>query len=750
MHPTFLLTLLLGLAVDPPRPIEVATPKRSAPISYAKDIADVVDAKCAGCHGSALAENKLNLETVAGMLKGGKRGPAVVPGKADESLLFKMAAHRVEPAMPPRDKKEFPPLTPAELGLLKLWIDAGATDDSDASPAPARPVEIGRLPEGVHPINALDLTPDGRRVASGRADVVEVSDVDSGLPIIRLGGHRDLIQSVRYSPDAKRLAAGSFQVVTLWNAPTATLEHTYAGSHEPIKALVVTRDGKTLIGGGAENAVRFWNLADGKALKTVAVPVGTEALALSPDESLLAAAGADRVVRILKVSGGETHVLAGHTAAIRSVAFLDGGKAVVASGLDGTARVWTLPAEPGKKAVPRVIEVGSRKPVRAMLVLPDGKTLLTAGDDATVRLVAVAEGKETRSFPVAGGPARALALSPDGKAVLVGSEDGSARLYELDSGKLATTFGPHRGPVRAVGFTPKGDRILTGGADGATKVWDLAGRGIVAFSSPPVKAGEPSPPVEASLPTGDGRVAVSAEKAVRTWTFEGAWSDARTFGPHAFRVLAIDFSPDGTLMATGGGEPSRSGEVKVWEVTSGKLVRSLDNLHSDTVFGLRFSPDGKKLASASADKFLKVVNVADGKELKSFEGHTHHVLGVDWSGDGKRLVTGGADGAVKVWDFESGEAVRALNGAGKAVTSIRWVPGKPMVIGGSGDGSVRAWNPDNGSVARTFSAGEDYVFAVAASADGGRVAEGGSEGVLRLWNGVNGQPLRPTPAPPKR
>ena len=83
----------------------MAVPTRKEPVSYAKEVADILDAKCVGCHSGALAENKLNLEDVAGMLKGGKRGPAIVPGKADESLLFKMAAHRVEPVMPPKDKK---------------------------------------------------------------------------------------------------------------------------------------------------------------------------------------------------------------------------------------------------------------------------------------------------------------------------------------------------------------------------------------------------------------------------------------------------------------------------------------------------------------------------------------------------------------------------------------------------------------------------------------------------------------------
>src|SRR5262245_24560946 len=81
--------VVLGFATaarGAPEPIPVATPAgRKEPVSFAKEVADILAARCVGCHSAALAENKLNLEEVAGMLKGGKRGPAVVPGKAEES-----------------------------------------------------------------------------------------------------------------------------------------------------------------------------------------------------------------------------------------------------------------------------------------------------------------------------------------------------------------------------------------------------------------------------------------------------------------------------------------------------------------------------------------------------------------------------------------------------------------------------------------------------------------------------------------
>ena len=185
------------------------------------------------------------------------------------------------------------------------------------------------------------------------------------------------------------------------------------------------------------------------------------------------------------------------------------------------------------------------------------------------------------------------------------------------------------------------------------------------------------------------------------------------------------------------------------------LVRSLDALHSDTVFGVRFSPDGSKLASAAADKFLKVTRIADGKELRSFEGHTHHVLAVDWKSDGKQLVSGGGDNVIKVWDFEAGEQLKTLPPAGKQVTAVRWVAGKPSVAGASGDKQVRLWNPDsgrNGEVSRSFTGPSDYVFGVAVSGDGNRIAAGGADGVLFVWNAQNGQVLRkiePRPAAPR-
>lgn len=759
-HALGLAALLLIAADAPPTPIPVSVPTRKEPVSYAKEVADVLEAKCTGCHSSALAEGKLNLEEVSGMLKGGKRGASVVPGKADESPLFQMASHRVNPVMPPDKKKDAKPLTSEELGLIKLWIDAGAKDDSAENPEEVKPIELGELPPGVQPVVAVDLTADGARIASGRANVVQVHDADSGLLIASLGGHKDIIQSIRFSPDGKRLAAGSYQVVTLWNLPSGSLAQTFAGHSEPVKALVATPDGKSVVSAGTDKTVRVWNLADGKPVRQWNAPAPVLALALSADGRTLAVGGADGVVHLQDPADGKAKAdLTGHTGPIHDLAFLPDGHRLVSASADGSGRVWAVPSEEDIKKVnaPDVLKVadatvlaGHKGAVRSLAVSPDGQTIATGGEDATVRVWQAADGKAVRTIEGHGGPVLSLAISPKGDLLLAGSADKSARLFELASGTLRATLSGLDSPIRSVAFSPKGDRVATAGENGGLKVWETAsGQGVIAFGHlAPNNA--PAQAIEKIAFAGDGvLVSASADKTLKSWAFEGSWSEMKPLGPHVFRVLAIDFSPDGKLVATGGGEPSRSGEVKIWEVATGNLVRSIDALHSDTVFGLRFSPDGTKLASCAADKFLKVTNVADGKELRSYEGHTNHVLSVDWKSDGKQLITGGADNVLKVWDFDTGEQLRTLQPAGKQLTAVRWVPGKPEVAGASGDNVVRLWNPDSGAIARTFTGPSDYVFGVGITKDGKRVTAGGADGLLFLWNGENASLIRKigTPAP---
>jgi WD40 repeat protein len=740
------------------KPIPVKLPARTQRVSYAKEIAEILEDRCTGCHGPALAENKLSLEDVPAMLRGGKRGPALVPGKADSSLLFRMAAHQVEPAMPPKDKPGNAPLTPEELGLLKLWIDAGARDDSAAEPDAAkarhaRPVVLGELPPGVEPINAVDLTAGGARVAAGRGNTVRVHDIDSGLEIVKLGGHKDLIESLRFSPDGRLLAAGSYQIVTLWTVPSGGPLKTLSGHAGPVQALAVTADGALAFSGGEDRTLRGWNLAQATQDWSLTLPSAVTALALTADQKAVLAGAADGTIRLIELADRrERAALKGHAGAVVGLAALrSGGKAMrfASASLDGTARMWTVTT--AAKTDPIVLR-GHKGAVQALAVSAPSDLVATAGEDATVRLWSGRDGGAKGTIvPGHSGAIHALAFGPDGAALASGGADGTVRLSTVGKEAPGRVLRGFAGAVHDLAFSPRGDRLAAAGAEGGIKVWDTASwQGVIAFGHTPARGDGALPPARKVAFAAEGRlVSASADATLRTWEFAGSWAGRGVLAPHADRVLALDFSPDGKLLAAGGGEPSRSGELKVWDVARGVPVRSLDALHSDTVCALRFSPDGTRLASAAADRFLKVTRAGDGKQLRSFEGHTGHVLAVDWRADGKQLISGGADKVLKLWEFESGEQVRTLQEAGKPITAARWIAGKPEVAAASGDGLVRVWNTESDGVARAFAGPTDYVSCVAATADGSRIAGGGADRVLYVWDGRSGRLLRRLAPPPR-
>ena len=230
------------------------------------------------------------------------------------------------------------------------------------------------------------------------------------------------------------------------------------------------------------------------------------------------------------------------------------------------------------------------------------------------------------------------------------------------------------------------------------------------------------------------------------------WTLARTIGtgdaasPVTDRVNALAFSPDGKTLAVGSGAPSRDGDITFWDTETGKMKQTFAGRHSDTVLCLDWSPDGKLIASGGADKQLRVSDVASGKLLKTFEGHTHHVMGVSWRADGRVLATSGADNVVKVWDWIKRERRKNLDGWDKEVTSVRYLGATTRLITTSGDKQVRALGDDAASPT-ALPGTTDFMQSCAASGDGAVVAAGGEDSVLRIWTAKNNASVAEFPKP---
>jgi WD40 repeat protein len=212
------------------------------------------------------------------------------------------------------------------------------------------------------------------------------------------------------------------------------------------------------------------------------------------------------------------------------------------------------------------------------------------------------------------------------------------------------------------------------------------------------------------------------------------------------RVNALRFSPDGKRLASGSGDPSRAGEVVLWEVTSGKVLKAWPDLHKDAVFAVDFSPDGKLIASGSGDKTVKVLDVASGKIERGFEGHASHVLGVAWRHEGRTILSSGAEGAVKVWDYIGGDRKKSIDGWEGEVTSVSYVGYTGNMLTSSADKRVRLLT-ETGSEVKSFPGAADFLQGSAISADGSIIVAGGIDGVLRVWDGKSAAIIAEFPVP---
>lgn len=224
------------------------------------------------------------------------------------------------------------------------------------------------------------------------------------------------------------------------------------------------------------------------------------------------------------------------------------------------------------------------------------------------------------------------------------------------------------------------------------------------------------------------------------------WALAKTMGnekdPTLFRdrVLSLAVSQSGRLLAVGGGDPSREGDVLVWSLDALESApKRFAGVHSDTVLGLAFSPDEKFVVSGGADKTARVLDLLEMRAVRSLEGHTHHVLGVSWSPDGRSILTAGADNTVKIWDALNGTRKKSVDGADKEVTSVQFLGAGTQFVAASGDGKVRVI-AQNGTVFRTISEAA-FINTLNAAANGKVVFGGGDDGILRSWNPTDGSKI---------
>ncbi len=227
---------------------------------------------------------------------------------------------------------------------------------------------------------------------------------------------------------------------------------------------------------------------------------------------------------------------------------------------------------------------------------------------------------------------------------------------------------------------------------------------------------------------GEYWAASSRRGEVRIWG-AGGRTLHRIWQAHTERVWSITFSPDGRLLASG----SWDGTIKLWEVDSGALIWS--SRHANNINSVAFAPDGSMLASGGAHETV-LWDAQDGTQVQTLL-HPDLVITVDWSPQGNLLATGDVEGYIRLWQVkknESATCIQTFVGHTKLISELAFAPDGSLLASGSYDSTVKLWEVADGRLHRTLTGHTERVHRVAWSPDGRLLASGGYEKTIWLWD----------------
>ncbi len=423
----------------------------------------------------------------------------------------------------------------------------------------------------------------------------------------------------------------------------------------------------------------------------------------------------------------------GHTSGVNRASYSPDGQHILSASDDKSVRIWN--ARTGQL---EHLLSGHTDEVWRALYSPDGKQIASGSRDKSVHLWDAHSGA-LLAVLAHEAMINALAYSPDGRFLASGAFDGKIRIWDVQTHTMLRQLEGHQSSINSLQYSADGNRLLSASNDNGVFLWDLdTGNILKKFE------GHTDWVLSATFSSDEQQIASSSwDGAVYLWDVNsGAQLTKLSQCDSGARFNKLVYSPDGKYLLAAAANRA----ITVWDLASRQVQNTVYG-HYAAVWSVAFSPDAQSIVSASVDRSIRVWDASSVLNSNIVGRHGDEVWDAVYSPDGKQIASGGWDGKLYLRDSETSEtqAVLSLQGgivrAGQGgIAEISYAPDGQHIAAASYDHNLYIWNLHQPDVAaRQLTGHTNAVTSVAYSPDGKQLASASKDKSIRLWNAETGE-----------
>ena len=526
---------------------------------------------------------------------------------------------------------------------------------------------------------------------------------------------------VSFSPDNETVATGGrYDTVKLWNLKAKQLKSTDVDDYGTV-SMNFSEDGGTISLFKKDGKLKLWSTHDKpfliKSIENGCKNRGGYFVNNSLDSKLMILKLSEKTLYQTKIYEDNCYVnnVFQHNDNINYASFSTDGKLLASVSEDRVIKIWDIDYKrPSFKRT-------DKETIANIRFSFDGKTVALSSDDNTIEL----QNRDGTYINTISGDSSILTFSPDNKTLVTGSLDDILKLRKLDGKQEITLKGISNSSITSIDFSPNGQLVAAASTDNSVRLWNsINGKllSLLSDNSEEVTSISFSPDSQILVTISDHSVklykrngslistlkeqtekvtsvkfspdskmiaTISNDNLVKLYKYDGI--PINTLTGHNSQIKSVEFSPDSSKLMS---VSPKSGEIKLWDTTNGKILQSIDSYGTDSA---KFNFDGNIIASINKDNTVKLWNLK-GEVLPTLKGHNDKITQVTFSPDGKKIATSSADGSIKFWDLKQllvekdKYKPKTVREHTKEINDISFSPDGKFIVSGSADNTVKLWS----------------------------------------------------------